>query len=739
MDIQQARQLAQDETTTPELLIELARSEDYQTRKYVAINSNTPITTLEKLGAEFPEEITDNPILNLLLLEKPDSKFVRLSLARSSTTELKTLENLAALEEEDILCAIARNISTPIHVLEKLADWEQAYTEDGERFITKVPAYVATNPNIPPVILDKLANHNESYVRQIVAENKNTLSTTLEKLAQKNPKHVLLKVGQNINTPVSALERLAGEKDREIRDVVIAHSHVSDMAIKIIEFMEEKSGTSEDILEKLSTDSRLHVQQMVAEHPLCPPQVLKQLSDHNDYMIIYSVSSHPNTQSDILEKLTLKLVKSDKQNKRILKAERGNVNYRIIYLNLFNHPHNTIFAKLQIITLELYESIEEIAKSKSTPDQVLNELAKQVLNKIDKYLNSDRVNKKYEDISNQKVLTSILNNCNTSAETISSVFYKIDSNIKYNIFDYFKLIAEHPNTPSWVLDKMSADERYKRSHYQIARHPNTTLIVLRELCNHNNQSINTYHGYSLVRNPNTPSDILLDIISKYDWGVRIDLAKFNNKIPDDILKILIDDKRLYVQSALATNSCLPISVIERFAESEIDIIREGISKNTKTPDYILDILANEPNINIRLNVAKHQNTSEKTLFKLAKSTDESTKAELSKREPINLNIIKILIKDIETNIIADRDHRFTIMNQIAKCSEVPDYLLEKVASCILLDCIFTSSGLLFLVEKSLVFNQNTPLSVLYDISQNKRDYSGYGTIQRLALRNIKAK
>ena len=71
MDIQQARQLAQDETTAPEILAELARHEDSLTRQYVAANPNTPTEILLSICKEFPNEVINNSVIPLLLLENP--------------------------------------------------------------------------------------------------------------------------------------------------------------------------------------------------------------------------------------------------------------------------------------------------------------------------------------------------------------------------------------------------------------------------------------------------------------------------------------------------------------------------------------------------------------------------------------------------------------------------------------------------------------------------------------------
>ena len=69
MDIRQARQLAKDEITSPEILAQLATNEDYETRRNVAANPNTPTDTLLTICFEFPKEVINNSVIPLLLME----------------------------------------------------------------------------------------------------------------------------------------------------------------------------------------------------------------------------------------------------------------------------------------------------------------------------------------------------------------------------------------------------------------------------------------------------------------------------------------------------------------------------------------------------------------------------------------------------------------------------------------------------------------------------------------------
>ena len=86
--------IASAEDTPADVLIQLSEDPAKEVRNAVASNPNTLTEILVKLGKEFPEAITANPIFNLLFLEDPNSKFIRLSLARSSTTSPETLAKI---------------------------------------------------------------------------------------------------------------------------------------------------------------------------------------------------------------------------------------------------------------------------------------------------------------------------------------------------------------------------------------------------------------------------------------------------------------------------------------------------------------------------------------------------------------------------------------------------------------------------------------------------------------------
>ncbi len=221
--------------TSTEILQKLSKDPDSEVRKAVVSNPNTPIEILEELGEEFPEIIIINPIFNLLLLENPDSRFVRLSLARSLTTSAKSLARLAETKDKKILRAIAFNVNTTFDVLNRLD--------------INIRAEVARHPKTSLQILEKLASdksyfddyqsylddyfhsvygdvnisanpaHYGYFVREKVAENPNSSLQILEKLASDEEYRVRREVARNPNSSLQILEKLASDKDSNVQRI----------------------------------------------------------------------------------------------------------------------------------------------------------------------------------------------------------------------------------------------------------------------------------------------------------------------------------------------------------------------------------------------------------------------------------------------------------------------------------------------------------------------------------------
>ncbi len=209
--VETRRKLAEASDKPSEVLEELSKDSDHYLRALVASNLNTSTEVLLQLGIEFPDEVTNNPIFSLLMLENPDSKFIRLALARSSTTSIEILEKLAGDSDSDVRLYVAANTNTPPECLLFLV-------EDKEN--SSVSKQAVNNASLLLNSLEKLAKNSDFSIRAAVAKNANTPVDILIKLAADDDRFVRAVIADNSNTPVSILIKLAGDSVNLVRKSV---------------------------------------------------------------------------------------------------------------------------------------------------------------------------------------------------------------------------------------------------------------------------------------------------------------------------------------------------------------------------------------------------------------------------------------------------------------------------------------------------------------------------------------
>jgi Leucine rich repeat variant len=242
------RAIASGDNTPVAVLIKLSEDLDSEVRQAVASNPNTPIEILERLGAKFPEAIINNPIFSILLLEDPDLKLVRLSLARSSATSKETLARLAKREEDN--------------------DWDVLWA-------------IANHPNAP---IEAFKQMNRHFIRDFARTSYGSLQI-LEKLARTEDLDILIAVVNNSKTPLYILEELARSKYHLIRGLVGINPYICLQ-----------------ILAELANDEHNYVRVEVARRSQLSPQILEKLaSDRNRYVRV-QVAKNPNTSTQILQK-----------------------------------------------------------------------------------------------------------------------------------------------------------------------------------------------------------------------------------------------------------------------------------------------------------------------------------------------------------------------------------------------------------------------------------------------------
>ena len=120
-----ARIVARNPSASASLLEKLGSHSDPTVRKWVTAHPNAPLAVLARLAGQFPEQLLDNPAIDLLLLENPNlledlPTATRRSLLKRERCPTSFLEWLADDEDEGVQLALAMNANTPPHVVTRL-------------------------------------------------------------------------------------------------------------------------------------------------------------------------------------------------------------------------------------------------------------------------------------------------------------------------------------------------------------------------------------------------------------------------------------------------------------------------------------------------------------------------------------------------------------------------------------------------------------------------------------------
>ncbi|MEH2090230.1 hypothetical protein [Nostoc sp.] len=454
--------LASAVDTSVVVLEELSLHPQPEVREAVARNPNTPTEVLLKLGKEFPDAITANPIFNLLLLENPESHFVRLSLARSTTTSESAIAQLSKIENEEILCAVARNPKTPLHILEQLVspplypDPEYATECDFDRLFIAI----AQNPNTSESLLLQLAERGSSYVEMAIAQNPKTPLSLLNKFADWENFSMHEAIARNPQAPSAMLEKLAGENEKEVRDLVKNNPNVSETAIAIINFIEGKPGTSIDLLERLASDRRASVRRLVAAHPSTPAKVLEKLAQDTDEDVPFKAANNPNATSTVLEFFAESLVK---QIQRLSSSNEIMLRQRAVQLARSSDITPKVLETLSQMKND-YHVLVQIASSLKTPPTILLAI----------------INDQASAHVHIELFINLAENPNTPSDGLEKLYPKVNQSQHECKGSALDAIVTHPNTPVHLLEQFAVDsDRYLRR--KVATNVNIPISILERL------------------------------------------------------------------------------------------------------------------------------------------------------------------------------------------------------------------------------------------------------------------
>ncbi|MEW6491454.1 MAG: HEAT repeat domain-containing protein [Cyanobacteriota bacterium] len=479
-----AQRVAQNPSTPPQLLRKLANRNDATIRKNVVANPNTPTEVLLELGAQFPNQLLDNPIFSLLLLENPNlveqiPLTTLRSLLKCETVPVSFLEwagNYAANNRERgrLHLAVAMNVRTPRKVLEKLAlskdtwvaeavrlhvnlagemtrRWNQAACEaikTTDFCEANAPAHLANSTLsclerrgfIPEFVIEQLARHQHGNIRSFVADKLSTSVKLLEQLAQDKDSSVRASVARNPNTPIKFLKKLAQDGVSHVRRNVA-----------------QNPNTPIKFLQQLTQDKDDDVRKLVAKNPNAPVQLLEQFAQDRDYVVRKLVAENPNTPVKLLKQLALD------RNNDVRDSVAANPNTPVKLLEQFAIDRNKFLRG-------------HVAKNPNTPLYLLEQLAH----------------------DERYVRQHVAANPNTSVKLLEQLAQDKDHHVR-------GFIVQNPNTPvnvflELILKNYSQDSIPSLSRFLVLLHPQTQGLTLAENCSSNAW----LDRYAIAQHPNTP-------------------------------------------------------------------------------------------------------------------------------------------------------------------------------------------------------------------------------------------
>ena len=242
---------------------------------------------------------------------------------------------------------IASNPNTSLNILKKLVGWRHP-DDDGDYPRIDITKEVINNPRMTASCLEEIldilidSNWDEFFVEfsklsklsfkivEKISKKKFYSGLIIEHLLSQNSpiildniahnsseESVFIKILKNPVTLTSTIEYLATSSSRAVRNTLIDHPNVSQKALDIVLFMQNKPGTPIEILHELAEDSRVSIKRLLTKYPYTPLNILEKIANsryyddctlkNEDTLDYWDISNnlaiHPNTSLEILNKI----------------------------------------------------------------------------------------------------------------------------------------------------------------------------------------------------------------------------------------------------------------------------------------------------------------------------------------------------------------------------------------------------------------------------------------------------
>lgn len=523
-----------------------------------------PVEILPYLKLHHQKAIAKSPVTSQRIFKDLSHLLPKNYRKFNNSNHPEHLRKLAQSEDWRERTRVGENTSTPVDVLEALAD--DPFDNDGT---------------------------GSAFVRQAVAGNPASPIKILEKLAQDWSKSVRSSVASNPSTPVYLLENLATYKYGSpvfyalVRNPLIPSYLLAKIA-------------------KLS-DSMM-VLELVAKHYNTPKKILKYLSKKDDikwsYRLKIPIAENSNTPPEVLAELA-----TDPYYKIWFDYDRKGYAQFLIQIAVASN-FNTPLDVLEFLYKErdIFVCIA-LAKNQSTPRKILNNLAikEDYLVQHQKgYRNSIKEIKAFDTLNYYKsylfrIRLSLAGNFYTPQNILEKLFEDRDSNIQL-------AIAQNFNTPTHVLETLAKHRNYY-VRLNVSKRINNPLFLLEKLFHCKIRYIREEASnriYLICReissNPNTSIEQLHEILKHQDVEVRLSIIQHPQGLSLLLDRCLKPERCLPEQNSLnrvlaGMHPAISQQQIDRLFHSENWLDRLSVACNPKIPrEYLLQLAQDRNNI-----------------------------------------------------------------------------------------------------------------------------------------------
>jgi hypothetical protein len=228
----------------------------------------------------------------------------------------------------------------------------------------------------------------------------------------------------------------------------------------------------------------------------------------------------------------------------------------------------------------------------------------------------------HNESTGEKITSRTLaNNLDTDADTLESLVHHDDFYVRRGV-------AANYNTSTFSLSKLGSDVE-EQVRFYLAANPKTPVQILEKLADDESDDVRS----QVAGNPTTPVGILeqlstdsyletLRLLAENPKTTSATLAQIANNLFELAKERLLFSHESSTVRAIASNQNTPIKILEQICsiddgQNQYWLLALSVAQNPRTPEYLLEKLAQHQDVEVRRSIASHPKTPAAILEQLA--------------------------------------------------------------------------------------------------------------------------